>query len=351
MAVTIKDVAALAGVSPSTVSRTCKNNPSISEETKEKVRKAMLELGYEPNFQASNLASQNSRTIGIILPASAREVYENSFYLEAVRGISHYCNQRQYMTTIVTGQDETELLQAVQSMSRSGKVDGFIVLYSRKDDPVIDYLFNEGLLYVLIGKATQYTNQSVYIDNDNLLAGEEAAEYLYQLGHRRIAYLGTDSSLIFSADRKNGYQLALAKHGLPIRPEYCVEVSNISQGGTEKIASLLLQEESPTAIVVSDDILAVSLERVCMQNHVSIPDDLSIISFNNSLFARLTSPQLTSIDINSNQLGIEAATQMISHIENPKLVATKIIVPHHLIERDSCRKISTTCSSDKHSMD
>ncbi len=151
MAVTIKDVAALAGVSPSTVSRTCKNNPSISEETKERVRKAMAELGYEPNFQASNLASQNSRTIGIILPASAKEVYENSFYLEAIQGISHYCNGRQYMTTIVTGQDEAEILDAVRSMSRSGKVDGFIILYSKKDDPVIDYLFNEGLLYILIG--------------------------------------------------------------------------------------------------------------------------------------------------------------------------------------------------------
>lgn len=220
MAVTIKDVAALAGVSPSTVSRTCKNNPSISEETKERVRKAMIELGYEPNFQASNLASQNSRTIGIILPASAKEVYENSFYLEAVQGISHYCNGRQYMTTIVTGQDEAEILDAVRSMSRSGKVDGFIVLYSKKEDPVIDYLFNEGLLYILIGKATQYTNQTIYIDNDNLLAGREATEYLYQLGHRRIAYLGSDSSLIFSADRKAGYQLALASHQLPVRPEY-----------------------------------------------------------------------------------------------------------------------------------
>ena len=76
----------------------------------------MLELGYEPNFQASNLASQNSRTIGIILPASAREVYENSFYLEAVRGVSHYCNQKQYMTTIVTGQDENEILQACREL-------------------------------------------------------------------------------------------------------------------------------------------------------------------------------------------------------------------------------------------
>ncbi len=339
MAVTIKDVAALAGVSPSTVSRTCKNNPSISEETKERVRKAMAELGYEPNFQASNLASQNSRTIGIILPASAKEVYENSFYLEAIQGISHYCNGRQYMTTIVTGQDEAEILDAVRSMSRSGKVDGFIILYSKKDDPVIDYLFNEGLLYILIGKATQYTNQTIYIDNDNLLAGREAAEYLYQLGHRRIAYLGSDSSLMFSADRKAGYQLALASHQLPVRPEYCVEVKNVSENNEEAIRGLLMQKNRPTAILVSDDILAVSLERVCLENHLAIPEDLSIISFNNSLFARLTSPQLTSIDIGAGQLGSEAASQIINHIENPNLLATKIIVPHHLIERDSCCKI------------
>lgn len=339
MAVTIKDVAALAGVSPSTVSRTCKNNPSISEETKERVRKAMAELGYEPNFQASNLASQNSRTIGIILPASAKEVYENSFYLEAIQGISHYCNGRQYMTTIVTGQNEAEILDAVRSMSRSGKVDGFIVLYSKKEDPVIDYLFNEGLLYILIGKATQYTNQTIYIDNDNLLAGREAAEYLYQLGHRRIAYLGSDSSLMFSADRKAGYQLALASHQLPVRLEYCVEVKNVSENNEEAIRGLLMQKDRPTAILVSDDILAVSLERVCLENHLAIPEDLSIISFNNSLFARLTSPQLTSIDIGAGQLGSEAASQIINHIENPNLLATKIIVPHHLIERDSCCKI------------
>lgn len=339
MAVTIKDVAALAGVSPSTVSRTCKNNPSISEETKERVRKAMAELGYEPNFQASNLASQNSRTIGIILPASAKEVYENSFYLEAIQGISHYCNGRQYMTTIVTGQDEAEILDAVRSMSRSGKVDGFIILYSKKEDPVIDYLFNEGLLYILIGKATQYTNQTIYIDNDNLLAGREAAEYLYQLGHRRIAYLGSDSSLMFSADRKAGYQLALASHQLPVRPEYCVELKNVSENNEEAIRGLLMQKDRPTAILVSDDILAVSLERVCLENHLAIPEDLSIISFNNSLFARLTSPQLTSIDIGAGQLGSEAASQIINHIENPNLLATKIIVPHHLIERDSCCKI------------
>ena len=294
----------------------------------------LAELGYEPNFQASNLATQISRSIGIILPPSPKETYENSFYLEAIRGISHYCNAHQYISTIVTGQNEEEILTAVRSMSRSGKVDGFIVLYSRVNDPVIDFLFSEGLLYILIGKPAQYTNHTIYIDNDNLLAGQEATEYLYALGHRKIAYLGVDNSLVFSADRKTGYMAALLNHGLTVQPEYCIEVPGASQNEFQELRKLLTSEDRPTAMLVSDDILALSLERICMEAGISIPEDLSILSFNNSLFARLTSP-----DINSGQLGMEAATQMISHIENPNLPATKIIVPHHLIERDSCRRI------------
>ena len=113
MAVTIKEVAALAGVSPSTVSRTCKDNPSISEETKEKVRRAMAQLGYEPGPPSQNGTPQppNARTIGIILPPSQKETYENSFYLETIRGISQFCSNRQYINTVITGQDEDELLK------------------------------------------------------------------------------------------------------------------------------------------------------------------------------------------------------------------------------------------------
>ncbi len=341
MAVTIKDVAALARVSPSTVSRTCKNNPSISTETKERVRKAMAQLGYEPNFQASNLATQNSRTIGIILPPSERETYENSFYLEAIRGINQFCVPRQYTNAVITGRDSDEMLQAIRTMTKSGQADGFIVLYSRQQDPVIDYLYNEGILYALVGKAYQFANQTIYVDNDNILAGQEAAEYLYQLGHRQIAYIGCNVELMFTADRKTGYQLAMSRFGLTPDPSYCIEVTDLTEEGSQVIAQLLNREDRPSAVIVSDDILAVALERVCLKIGISIPRDLSIISFNNSLFARLTSPQLTSIDVNSFQLGIEAASQMINHIENPNLLATKIIVPHHMIERDSCRRVET----------
>ena len=339
MAVTIKDVAALAGVSTSTVSRTCKDNPSISRETKEKVRKAMLQLGYEPNFQASNLASQNSKTIGIILPPSDRETFENPFFLETIRGISQFCNGRQYISTIVTGQNSEELLGAIRTMVRSGQVDGFILLYSKADDAIIEYLNEEGLLYVLVGKAQQFANLTIYIDNDNVLAGKEATDYLYDLGHRKIAYLGSESIKLFSADRKTGYQLSMLQHDLVAEKKYTIEVNDVYLDECKPLLEMLQSEDRPTAIVVSDDILAVSLERVCIQCGLSIPEDLSIISFNDSLFARLTHPPLTSIDVNSCQLGIEAASQLINHIENPNLVATKIIVPHSLIERESCRRL------------
>ena len=340
MAVTIKDVAALAGVSPSTVSRTCKDNPSISRETKEKVRKAMLELGYEPNFQASNLASQNSKTIGIILPpTSDRETFENPFFLETIRGISQFCNGRQYISTIVSGQSSEELLGAIRTMVRSGQVDGFILVYSKADDAIIEYLNEEGLLYVLIGKAQQFANLTIYIDNDNVLAGKEATDYLYDLGHRKIAYLGSESIKLFSADRKTGYQLSIMQHDLPVNKKYMIEVNDVYLDECKELLAMLKSEDRPTAIVVSDDILAVSLERVCIQCGLSIPEDLSIISFNDSLFAKLTHPPLTSINVNSSQLGIEAASQLINHIENPNLVATKIIVPHSLVERESCRRI------------
>lgn len=338
MSVTLKDVAALAGVSPSTASRVCKNNPSISRETKEKVRKAMEQLGYEPSAQASNQEAA-SHTIGIILPPSPKESFENAFHLEVIRGISQFCNQHGYINTIITGQDEEEILLALTNVAKGGQIDGYIVTYSKQNNPIIDYLYNEGLLYVVIGKAQRFANETVYIDNDNVLAGQEATEYLISKGHTNIAYLGSESNLMFSADRKAGYQLALLNNGITVNPDNIIELPFLPEENAAAVVELLGRTNRPTAILVSDDIFAVALERACIAIGISIPKDLSIISFNNSLFARITSPQLTSIDTNSTQLGIEAASQVINHIENPNLLATKIIVPHKLIERNSCISI------------
>ena len=223
-------------------------------------------------------------------------------------------------------------------MARTGLAEGFIVLYSKEQDPVLDYLYEEGLLYVLIGKAYRNVNQTIYVDNDNVLAGRETAAYLLSLGHERIAYLSGDHSLLFNNDRKMGYMLALTEHQIPFRPELCVEAPAIPEDQNQVLTALLTRQDRPTAVLVSDDILAVALEKACIGLGLSIPGDISIISFNNSLLSRFTTPPLTSVDVNSIQLGIEAAAQMISHVENPELVATKIIVPHHMVERGSCTR-------------
>ena len=338
MAVTIKDVAKLAGVSPSTVSRVCNGNPAISRETRERVHQAMAELGYELNPQVEASSSQTIKMIGIILPPSEREAYENTFYLKAIRGISRCCNQQQVASTVITGRDYEEILQSIQTLHRSGRADGFIILYSRKNDVVVDYLCEHGLLYVIVGKANELTSQTICIDNDNLLAGREAADYLYDLGHRRIGYLGSKNDFLYASDRKSGYQLALLQHNLPLRPDYCVEMEGVV-GDSDALQAVLSLPDRPTAFVVSDDLFALALERVCVRMGLTIPGDISIIAFNNSLYAQLTSPQLTAVDINSFQLGHEAAAQLISHADNPNLSATKIIVPHRIVPRDSCREI------------
>lgn len=338
MAVTIKDVAALAGVSTSTVSRVCNGNTSTARETRDRVMKAIAQLGYEFT-PPSETAAQPGINIAVVLPPADRNAYENIFYLKAIRGISQVCNQRNVTTTIVAGETFEELLQAVTALHRSKRADGYILLYAKSNDIVVDYLCSQGQVYVVVGKVEELSAQTICIDNDNLGAGKDATDYLYRLGHRRIGCISEKNNYYYSVDRRSGYQLSLLQHGLSLDPGYSVQIKSIHPEDMGELHSLLRREDRPTAFVVCDDILALAVERACVQNGLSIPEDVSIIAFNNSLYTRLSVPQLTSVDINAYQLGYEAAVQAINHIETPDLAPVKTIIPHKILERDSCRKL------------
>lgn len=340
MSVTIKDVAKLVGVSASTVSRTCSNHPSISEKTKEKVRKAMKELGYEPNFQASNLVSKNSKTIGVILPVAENHLYQNSFFLEVIHGICQYCSSNSYMNTIISGNTEEDLLNSVKSIIKSGKVDGFILLYSKDEDIILEYLNSTKQIYAIIGKPSKAINNTIYIDNDNITAGKDATEYLIKLGHKKIGFLYTKGNRIFVQDRKAGYISALLENNIELMKKFCLEKNLTVEKDILEIQKLFLSDDSPSAIIALDDIIALSLEKILSGINKEVPKDISIITFNNSLLTTLTNPQITCIDINNYQLGWEGAAQIIRHIQNPDLVPTKIIVPHKIIERASCKSLA-----------
>lgn len=336
MAVTIKDIAAQAGVSPSTVSRVCNDNPSISKETRDRVRKVMAELGYEPGIPAAVPAVSSIHMVGIVLPPSLISAYRNPFFLETVRGISEFCNPHGVVTAIVTSANDEEAMAAVKKLVSTRQIDGFILLYSKQDDPVVEYLCEEGILYVVVGTPQQFRSQTVCIDNDNLSASREATDFLCELGHQRIGYLGGSSSFFHCRDRKAGFQLSMMQHGLEIDPTICLEFVNAANEGTDRIQALLSREDRPSAILTDDDILALLLEQQCFNLGLRIPEDISILSFNNSLYTSMTATPLTCVDVNSFQLGFEAASQIINHVENPNLMATKILVPHRFIDRGSC---------------
>lgn len=338
MNITIKEVAKLAGVSISTVSRTCTNHPKISEKTKEKVREAMKILGYEPNFQASNLASKNSKTIGIILPIAENFSYQNSFFLEVIHGVCQACIIENYMNTIISGNSEKELLKSIKSIINSGKAEGFILLYSKDNDPILEYLNKNNQIYTIIGKPSKNINNTIYIDNDNITAGKDATDYLIKLGHKKIGFLYNQGNRIFVQDRKAGYISSLLENNIEIKQEYCLEKNLALEKDTLELQELFLSEHSPTAIIALDDIIALLLEKILLNINKHVPKDLSIITFNNTLLTTLTNPQLTCIDINNYQLGLESALQIIRHIKDPNLLPTKIIVPHNIIERNSCKK-------------
>ncbi len=348
MAVTIRDVAALAGVSPATVSRTCNNNPAISAETREKVWQAIATLGYKVsatsnatniNNERNSISANNKlpRNIGIIMKPQEKKGYDNPFVTRSIRGICQAAMEQRYSTMIISGENYQEMLDCIQDLVRLQRIQGFVFLYSALDDPLITYMHQYRIPFVVIGKASAYVNDTVYVDNDNLVAGQDAANYLIEMGHKKIAFVCDNISQIFAYERHAGFRLSMMQNNLDIPESYTICGITMPLDKNSSLAHLLLGDNRPTALLIIDDTVALATLQICHELHIRVPEDLSILTFNNSVMVKLSTPPLSTVDINSRQLGMEAGLQLINMIENPSMSATKIIVPHYLVKRDSCR--------------
>lgn len=338
MAITIKDVAKLANVDPSTVSRVISNNSRISESTKVRVREAMDKLGYHPNFHARSLANKSTQSIGLVMPDSTDVVFQNPFFPEVIRGISKVAHEINYALHMSTGGTPKEIFEGVERMVLSGRVDGIILLYSRKNDKVMNYLCEKEIPFTLIGKPYKYINEITYVDNDNAKAAKDVTHYLIELGHQRIAFVGGDLSLVVTMDRLNGYREALNEAKIELNEDYIVHEEFLKEGGQEAINELLSLDEPPSALVVMDDLMAFGMYFTLGELGLTVPEDISIISFNNLLLTEISRPPLTSVDINIYQLGYQAAKCLIEKINNKDEPSKRIIVPYEIIERNSCEE-------------
>jgi DNA-binding LacI/PurR family transcriptional regulator len=340
MSVTIKDVAKLADVAPSTVSRVIANNPRISEKTKRKVKEAMDYLGYHPNFNARSLANRSTQAIGLVMPSSADKAFQNPFFPEVIRGISTMAHEQEYALYMSTGKTEDEIFDGVVRMVQGRRVDGIVMLYSRVDDRIMCYLQEQNFPFTVIGKPFKNAETITHIDNDNFRAGQEMTEHLLSLGHERIGFVGGDLNLVVTIDRLLGYEKAIRNAGLPHKDEYIVHEEFLKEGGQEAVKELLALKNPPTALLVMDDLMSFGVLSTLNDLGLSVPEDISLLSFNNVMLSELSSPALTSVDINIFQLGYEAAKGLLECIQTPGKPAKRVAVPFELVERQSCKKMN-----------
>src|SRR5699024_1672913 len=288
-------------------------------------------MGYIPNLTARNLGKQVSNAIGIILPPlDSKERLGNPFYLETIETINEEARQSGMTVAIATALNFDSLLENVKQMHRQKQVDGFILTYSDNHDPIIRYLMEEDVPFTLIGQPYNQEQKITYVDNDNQLLGKQATEYLINHHHQKILFVTNTTQENVYFERYFGYQKAMMLANLEVKPavtfQHPEDYVNLEQ---------LLKIEKPTALVVIDDLFAMRIIQLLNLYQYQVPDDLSIISFNNSIFATLVHPYLTSIDVDVAELGKMATQSLIHKLNDNQQTSGRMVVPHQLIKRET----------------
>ncbi len=332
--ITIKDIAKLAGVSPSTVSRVVSGSPRISRETTAKVKRIMDELGYHPNEMAKSLVSKTSHALGIMLPRPAEELFHNDFFGELLRGIVTQSTRMGYDLLMTTVSGERDELSTISRLARGRRVDGLVLLGSRRDDPLIAYLSENKFPFVVIGRSETHP-EALMVDNDNVQASYDATKHLIVQGHKRIGFVSGPPNLTLSHDRLKGYRNALAEARLESREEWIVEGEFLQESGFRSMSMFMSMRERPTALIAIDDNVAFGVLSGLAELGYRVPEDLSLIGFNNIPLAELAAPPLSSIDIGTYQLGYTAIASLIKLIQGERPHQNPILIPHKLVVRAS----------------
>jgi DNA-binding LacI/PurR family transcriptional regulator len=330
MQVTIKDVAKLAKVAPSTVSRVIADNPKISDATKQKVYKAMKDLNYQPNAIARSLANKSTKTLGLILPSTDENLFNNPFFIQAMKGISVYTQKKDYYIMYTHSSNEENALSVMKNYIHSKWVDGVILLTVSENDKCIDYLKSVNHPFVVIGRPENVQNV-LWVDNDNFQAMYSVVNHLIKKGHRDISFIGGPHHLNVTKDRLDGYKRALEMHGTIVDEDMIFEAKDFSEACGYEAMKELLAIKAPTAVVATDDLIAFGALRAIKE---LTDKKIDVIGFNNTPLADYQSPPLSSVDINAEKLGYYAAKLLVNKLENVENVLNHYIVETKLIERE-----------------
>ena len=334
MKVTIKDVAKAAGVSPSTVSRALRNNERISEKVRRHVQQIAREMDFHPNQMARSLVSRETRIIGVVFPDNAGMTLGNPFYPAVLQGLGYAASSQRYQLLLITGGEGVSAAEACRDAMGSGYISGLVLLAAEEAPPP-----EADVPVVVIGHPTD-ADKRCYVDNDNVRAGYEAARHLLSNGHRRIGLMGFDSRFVFTADRRKGCRRALEEAGIAPNSQWLFP-SNACSRDRAQLRAVFLSQDRPTAVVCMDDLIAIEFARTLGEFGLRVPQDVSLISFNNTETGRFHQPPLTTFDVQPYQLGSRAMHLMLDVISGRVQAPAAIDVPFTLIPRGSVANLNT----------
>lgn len=325
---TIHDVAKIAGVNSSTVSRVINGKIKVLEETREKIYAAMKQLDYHPNSAARSLANGRSNAIGIAVDVSDEDAFSNIFFNNSLFAIERIAQEKGYNLILTNVAMQTG--NSIEKLILEQKVDGLIIPPSVIDPSLINII--DEFPCVVLGQPKKNYSSLNWVDIDNVQGSKIAVKHLYKQGYSRIAYMCSKKYTSFSKHRVKGYKQALEN----LQPHVYTTDGTLAHT-KQQAESVLLSKDHPDAFICNDNITAFGVLKALKEAGLNCPNDVGIVAFDNYPLSEFTEPQLTSIDIDTSILGQQAAELLFKHIEyqNPN---QHIILESTLIERESSKR-------------
>lgn len=336
MNVTIKDIADKAGVSTSTVSKSLNDKGGVSPLTRQKVLNIAKEMGY---FSFHSKADLKTHNIGFIMSRRHIPIFNNPFYTRVIAGVEIEVENYDYNLLFSTIKLEDLETKEVPAIISKNKVDGLILAGADINKEMIRAIEKLKFPTVLVDN---YLRSKIMdsIVSDNFNGAMNAVNYLIKMGHKKIAYAGGPNSHPSFKERYKAYKLEMIENNLEINDNFIKIKNDFSQEmGSELAKEFLKEDELPTAVFAANDATAIGLMQTFKKYGLEVPEDISIIGFDNIELSSFTSPKITTIAVDKEGMGQEAARKLFDRIQNPEKKSTKSVITTELIERESVIEI------------
>lgn len=333
---TIRDVAAQAGVNPSTVSRVFSGKAKISKHTQQRVLAAATALDFHPHAIARSLSVRRTNTVAIVVPHIFPGYFEDCFFPQVMRGLLEVAHSNGFRILVSGSRSHEDHTSQTFEILGSRQVDGIVVLSNRLDVDTVGALRQQPTPFVLVGRPpANYPNVS-WVDADNEHYTQEAIAYLIRLGHRRIAFVGGDPDVAVTAERVNGYVTALERANLPRRQEWIDFGYFVEDGGYQAVQRMsVLGAEAPTAYYAANDLMAIGVMRALRERGLCVPEQVSVIGTNNSPESAHVYPALTTLHVPYARMAAQALEILIQGIRQGTMPIVQKYVDCTLVERAS----------------